>query len=102
MVNGIATSGGAVEVDEIGGAEGAPEAGPRRRGGAVKEGAAEVGELGAEPGERGGEGGPVRREVAVAPALVMVAAAQLVVLELGGGRRVRQPRRHRGLAAAPA
>jgi hypothetical protein len=45
MVNRIATGGEVVEVDEVGGAEWAPEAGPRRlgRGGALEEGAAEVG-----------------------------------------------------------
>lgn len=93
----------AVEVDEVDGAEGAPEAGPRLlrgRGGAVEDGAAEVGELGAETGERGREGSAVRGEVAVAPALVVVAAAQLAEFEFrrggGAGRRVLPLRRHRG------
>lgn len=93
MINSIATSEAAVEVDEVGGAEGAPEAGAGR-GGRVAERAAQVEELGAEAGERGGEGGAVGGEVAVAAALVVVAAAQLAVLE---GRRGRGAplRRHR-------
>jgi hypothetical protein len=65
----------------------------------VEDSAAEVGELGTEAGERGREGGPVRGEVAVTPALVVVAAAQLTELELGRGSgarsRVRPLRRHR-------
>ena len=40
--------------------------------------------------------------VAVAPAQVVVVAAQLAVLELGGGRLLRRLRRHRGVPAAPA
>lgn len=98
MVNGIVTSGAAVEVDEVNGAEGAPETGPRRlgRGGAGEEGAAEVGELGAEGGERGVEISPVLDDVAMAPAMVVVMAAQLAVLELGGGCRLRRLGRHRG------
>jgi len=59
----------------------------------VEEGAAEVGELGAEGGERGVEISPVLGDVAMAPAMVVVMAAQLAVLELGGGWRLR---RHRG------
>lgn len=54
MVNCIATSEAAAEVDEVGGAEGAPEAGAARRRCGAEEGAAEVGELGAEAGERRG------------------------------------------------
>jgi hypothetical protein len=65
----------------------------------VEDSAAEVGELGTEAGERGREGGPVRGEVAVTPALVVVAAAQFTELELGRGSgarsRVRPLRRHR-------
>lgn len=91
-------SGAAVEDDEVGGAEGAPETRPRRlgRGGAAEEGAAEVGELGAEGGERGVEISPVLGDVAMAPTMVVVMAAQLAVLELGGGWRLRLLRRHRG------
>lgn len=98
MENAIFTSGATVEVDEVGGAEGAPETSPRRlgRGGAMEEGAAEIGELGAEGGECGVEISPVLDDIAMAPAMVMVMAAQLAVLELGGGCRLRRLRRHLG------
>lgn len=43
MVNCIATGEAAVEVDEVGGAEGAPEAGAGGRRGGAEERAAEVG-----------------------------------------------------------
>ena len=72
--------------------------GPRclGRGGAVEEGTTEVGELGAEGGERVVEISHVLHDVAMAPAMVVVMAAQLAVLELGGGCRLRRLRRHRG------
>lgn len=97
MVNCIASE-AAVDVDEVGGAEGAPEARALGRDGGAEEGSAEVGELAAEAGEHGGEGGAVGVKVAVAPALVVVAAAQLTVLESAGGGawRVRPLRRHCG------
>lgn len=95
-----------VEVDEFGGAEGAPESGPRRLGrrGALEERAAEVGYLGAEAGERGLEFAPVVVAVAVAPAQVVVVVAQVAVLELGGGPLLRRLRRHLAVArgGAPA
>jgi hypothetical protein len=71
--------------------------GPRRlgRGGAMEEGTAEVGEIGAEGGERVVEISHVLHDVAMAPTMVVVMAAQLAVLQLGGGRRVA------GIAVAP-
>jgi len=56
----------------------------------MEEGAAEVGELGAEGGERSVEISPVLGDVAMAPAMVVVMAAQLAVLELGSGWRLRR------------
>jgi hypothetical protein len=53
----------------------------------VEEGTAEVGELGAEGGERVFEISHVLHDVVMAPAMVVVMAAQLAVLQLDGGWR---------------